>query len=219
LIRGAIAHGDDHVPPCLLGVCVEQTSADDVFVDPASLMASSFEFPECRSEETGLTNEPFRSSIVFGARLQSSERQTFEVVHRLLMPLQRIEEFERGANQSRPDAKRRLHTCIDSGGAGNGEERFPFLNGERRHVVRCPLEQSIVQLCSRDHVGKNCCGGLVQAVFNRTQQVMRCRARRHDDEPIAGVERRTLCRKRRQDASKRPEVRRPHESSRAGCDH
>jgi hypothetical protein len=82
-----------------------------------------------------------------------------------------------------------------------------------------PLEQPIVQLGSRHQVRKNDCGRFAQAVFNRPLKVMRCRAGRHDDQPVAGVERRPFGRKRRQGASKRPEIRRPHESGRAGCDH
>ena len=218
-IRGPIAHGDDRVPPRAIGFCLQQTSADDVLVNTASLMAASFELPEYRSKEARLSNKPFRSSIVVGAAVQPSERQALEVVHRLLVPLQRIEEVQHGADESGADVKRRLHTRIDGRRAGNGEERLPFLKREGRYGLRQPLEQPIVQLGSRHHIGKHRDGGRVQPVFDRAQQVMRCRAGGYDDESVAGVERRTLCRERRQDASKRPEVRRPHESGRAGCDH
>jgi hypothetical protein len=217
-IRGAIAHGNDDVPPRLIGFCAEQTFADGMLVDTSSLLAASFEFAECRSQETGLPNEPFGPSILFGA-VQPSERQTLEVVHRLLMPLQRIEELEHGADESRPDPKRRFRARFDCHAAGNGQERLPFLDRERTRVLRRPLEQPIVQLGSRHHVRKNCCRRFAQPIFNRPQQVVRRCTGRHDDKAVAAGERRTFRRKRRQGASKRPEVRRPHEASRAGRDH
>jgi hypothetical protein len=135
------------------------------------------------------------------------------------MALERIEELEHGADESRPDTKRRFRARFDCNATGDRKERLPFLNRERGRVLRHPLKQSIVQLGSRHHVWENYRGRLAQAVFNRPQQVVRCRSRGHEDQAVAGIERRTFRRKRRQGASKRPEVRRPHESGRAGCDH
>ena len=217
-IRGPIAHGDDRVPPRSIGVRLQQALANGVFVNTGRI-APSFEFAECRSEEARLSNEPFRSSIVFGAALQPCERQALEIVHRLLMPLQRIEKLQHRADEPRPDAKRRRDTRIDGRRAGTRQERLTFLKRQRRNVQRHPLVQPIVKLGARHHIGNHRCGGRVQPVFNRAQQVMRGRAGRYDDESVAGVERRALRRERGQDASKRPEVRRPHESGRAGCDH
>jgi hypothetical protein len=218
-IRGAIANGDNDVAPLAIAVCLEQAFADDMLVNVPRLSAASFEFAESRGEEPGLANQPFRPSILFVAGVQPSEREAFEVVHGSLVPLQRIEEFEHGADQSRTDTKWRFRTPFDRNPTRNGQEGLPFLDGERARVLRGPLEQPSVQLGSRHHVRKHYRGGLAQPIFNQPQQVVRCRARRHDDQAVAGVEWRPFGRKRREGASKRPEIRRPHESSRAGCDH
>jgi hypothetical protein len=58
-IRGAVAHGDDDVPPRMIGFCREQAFSDGMLVDTSRPLASSFELAECRSKETGLTNEAF----------------------------------------------------------------------------------------------------------------------------------------------------------------
>lgn len=45
-IRGAIAHGDDDVPPRLIGFCVEQPLPDGMLVDTSGVCARPFEFAE-----------------------------------------------------------------------------------------------------------------------------------------------------------------------------
>ena len=100
-------------------------------------------------------------------------------------------------------------------------------------MLRCSLEQSFVQLGSRDESGEHQgaprwressrgfgeSGVSEKRVLNRPQQVMRRRVGGYDEQPVAGIERRPVRCEGRQDASKRPEIRRPHESRRAGCDH
>jgi hypothetical protein len=129
-IGGAIAHGDNDVPPWLIGFRREQTFADGMLVDTSSVVAASFELAEYRYQEAGLTNEPFRPSILFDAGVQPSECQTLEVAHRLVMTLQRIEKLQHGADKPGPNAKRRFRTGFACNPTGSRQERLAFLDRE-----------------------------------------------------------------------------------------
>src|SRR6185503_7612451 len=82
-----------------------------------------------------------------------------------------------------------------------------------------PLEQPLVQFRARHEIRKHegAAGG--HAVLDRATQMVRGGAGGTDEEPIARVERRAAGGERRERASERSPIRRPHESGRAGCDH
>ena len=227
LIAGAVADGNDDVPPRAGGGCREDRFAHRVFVDAAGLHASPLEVAERRGEKPGLSNQPVCPAIRARSRLEPSQRQPLEVVDRLLMALQGVEELEHCCNESGPDAERRIGARLHGRAARNGEQRLPLRGGIGRPFMGRlhTIEQAFVELTARDEVGEdgrargNGAQGNCHPVFDRPNQVRGRRARRDDHQAIARAERRPVRRERNQRAAEGLEIRRPNESGRAGSDH
>ena len=217
-IACAVTNRDDHVAPRARRRADEQLRAYRMLVDATRRRAAPLEFAERGSEKSRLPDQPLGAAIARRSAVEPPHRQPLEVIDRLLMALQRIEELEHRGDKARPDAKRRVRARFNRRAAGDRQQCFPFFGGVG-HPMTNPLEQPFVELRARNEVGQDNRATRGHPVFDRSHQVERGGARGDDDETIAGVERRAVRGQRNQRISERPQIRRPHESGRAGSDH
>jgi hypothetical protein len=223
-IRRPVADGDDCVAPRTRRRCGEQLLVYGVLVDPPANRALSLELAKRGDEESRLTNQTLGTAIV--RAFEPAERQPLEVSNGLLMPLQRIEKIEHRGDEARPDPEWRLGAALDRRSTGNGQQRLPLLGCVGRGLTRLrigyfvdPLVQSFVQLAPRDEIRKQDRAMHGDRILNRPDEMKRCGVRRHDHEPVASIERRAAGAEGNERASERPQIRRPHESGRAGRNH
>ena len=64
-------------------------------------------------------DQPLGAAIARRPAVKPAHRQSLEVIYRLLMALQRIEELEHRGDKARPDAKRRARTRFNCRAAGD----------------------------------------------------------------------------------------------------
>ena len=123
------------------------------------------------------------------------------------MTLQGVEELEHRGDECGPDAKRRIGAPLHRGAARDGQQRLALRSRVRPGVAGRPftgrlqsIEQALVELASRDQIGQDRGG---RAVLDRSHEMRGGRARRHNDEAIARVERRAVPRERDERASRK----------------
>jgi hypothetical protein len=184
------------------------------------LAAPILERVERGDEESRLAHEALGAAIVRRAWLEQAERQPLERIHVLLVQPQRVVEPEHLGDESRAEAKGRFRAAFARSARGNTEQHFAFGVGERPSRSRQTLGEAIDDLAGRDHVRQQERTVLGEdAILDRAQQVRRGRARRHDNEPVARIERCAAACKGDHGLTERLQVGHPHQACRARRDH
>ena len=219
-VAGAIANGNDDVPERAIRAGRKNRGPHRVLVHATGSSASLLEFAKRGGKESCLPDQSVRAAIRTRASLEACHGQPLEIVYRFLMTVDQIEKFQHRRDERRPDTERRVGATLYSGAARHSEQRFALRGDVGRDARLQPLEQPPVKLGARNEIRKhNGAGGRDHPVLDGADQMSRGRARWDNDQAIAGIERRAIDRERGQCASEGLEIRRPHESRRAGCDH
>ena len=108
-IAHAVAHRENHpANRAAGGLAAHEPLPEDVLVQGARCPESLLEHAERRREKARLPEQPLRTPVELGARLQVLEDETLEVRHRLLLTPQGVVEPEHLRDDPRAHAKRRV---------------------------------------------------------------------------------------------------------------
>ena len=159
----------------------------------AALRRAALEVAKSSDEESRLPDEPLGTAVVRGARLEHTERAPLEIVNAVLTPLELVVQTKDFGNETGPELEGWLGALLLRDTTCDSEKHFSLSRCEYSAWVAEPFAQTGNELTRREEIRKRQClrRRTEHRVFDGANEQRGRRASRHDDHPIACVNRRT----------------------------
>jgi hypothetical protein len=159
----------------------------------AALRGAALEVAKGSDEESRLPDEPLGTAVVRGSRLEHTERAALEIVNAVLTPLELVVQTKDFGDETGPELKGWLGALFLRDATCDSEKHFSLSRCEYGACITEPFAQTGNELTRRYEIRQR--QGLRRRIEHRVldganEQRGRS-ASRHDDHPIACVNRRT----------------------------